>query len=116
MAVRIRLKRFGRKNRSFFRLGVFHSGTRRDGRAIEELGWYDPLVESEDDHIGPEAEVEPDPPKGALGPGARGAPGDMHKKAFCPRQRQLIVDIGCQVLRPLAASAAHVRTSLHHDC
>ncbi len=48
MAVRIRLKRFGRKNRAFFRMGVFHSGTRRDGRAIEELGWYDPLVEAED--------------------------------------------------------------------
>jgi small subunit ribosomal protein S16 len=44
MAVRIRLKRFGRKNRTFFRLGVFDSNTRRDGRAIEELGHYDPLV------------------------------------------------------------------------
>ena len=48
MAVRIRLKRFGRKNRAFFRLGVFDSRTRRDGRAIEELGWYDPLVAQED--------------------------------------------------------------------
>ena len=44
MAVRIRLKRLGRKNRAFFRLGVFDSRTRRDGRAIEELGHYDPLV------------------------------------------------------------------------
>lgn len=43
MAVRMRLKRMGRKNRSFFRLGVFDSRTRRDGRAIEELGHYDPL-------------------------------------------------------------------------
>lgn len=42
MAVRLRLKRFGRTNRSFFRLGAFDSKTRRDGRAIEELGWYDP--------------------------------------------------------------------------
>lgn len=44
MAVRIRLKRFGRKNRTFFRLGVFDTTTRRDGRAIEELGHYDPIV------------------------------------------------------------------------
>lgn len=48
MAVRLRLKRFGRKNRAFFRLGAFDSHTRRNGRAIEELGWYDPLVEDED--------------------------------------------------------------------
>lgn len=48
MAVRIRLKRFGRKNRTFFRLGVFDTTTRRDGRAIEELGHYDPLVKDED--------------------------------------------------------------------
>jgi len=44
MAVRMRLKRLGRKNRAFFRLGVFDSRTRRDGRAIEELGYYDPQV------------------------------------------------------------------------
>ena len=48
MAVRIRLKRLGRKNRAFFRLGVFDSRTRRDGRPIEELGYYDPLVVEED--------------------------------------------------------------------
>lgn len=42
MAVRMRLKRFGRKNLPFFRLGVFDSRTRRNGRAIEELGHYDP--------------------------------------------------------------------------
>ena len=48
MAVRLRLKRLGRKNRAFYRLAAFDSHTRRDGRAIEELGHYDPLVESED--------------------------------------------------------------------
>jgi small subunit ribosomal protein S16 len=42
MAVRLRLKRLGRKNRAFFRLAAFDSHTRRDGRAIEELGHYDP--------------------------------------------------------------------------
>lgn len=48
MAVRLRLKRTGRKNRVFFRLGAFDTKMRRDGRSIEELGWYDPLVEAED--------------------------------------------------------------------
>jgi len=42
MAVRLRLKRMGRKNLPFFRLCAFDSRTRRDGRAIEELGYYDP--------------------------------------------------------------------------
>lgn len=47
MAVRIRLKRMGRKNHAFFRICAFDSRTRRDGRAIEYLGWYDPHVEDE---------------------------------------------------------------------
>ena len=34
----------GRKNRPFFRVGAFDARTRRDGRPIEYLGWYDPLV------------------------------------------------------------------------
>jgi small subunit ribosomal protein S16 len=42
MAVRIRLKRTGRKNRPFYRICVFDSRTRRDGKPIEELGAYDP--------------------------------------------------------------------------
>ncbi len=42
MAVKLRLKRFGRKNRSFFRLNAVDSRSPRDGRVIEELGYYDP--------------------------------------------------------------------------
>lgn len=42
MAVRLRLKRTGRRHRACFRLGVFDGRTARDGRAIEELGIYDP--------------------------------------------------------------------------
>lgn len=44
MAVRIRMARFGRTNRPFFRFGAFDARTRRDGRPIEYLGHYDPLV------------------------------------------------------------------------
>ena len=32
----------GRRHRSFFRLGAMDCRTPRDGRVIEELGWYDP--------------------------------------------------------------------------
>ncbi len=43
MAVRIRMTRTGRLNRPFFRIGVYDSRTRRDGRIIEHLGYYDPV-------------------------------------------------------------------------
>lgn len=42
MAVRIRLSRTGRKNMSLWRIAVFDSRTRRDGRYLENLGTYDP--------------------------------------------------------------------------
>ncbi len=44
MAVKIRLKRLGRRHRSFFRVSAMDSRSPRDGRVIEELGWYDPLA------------------------------------------------------------------------
>lgn len=43
MAVRIRMTRIGRTNRPFFRIGVYESRTRRNGRCLENLGWLDPL-------------------------------------------------------------------------
>lgn len=40
--VTIRMKRFGRNHRSYYRLGVIDSRKPRDGVVIEELGVYDP--------------------------------------------------------------------------
>src|SRR5688500_14200058 len=42
MAVKLRLKRMGRKNAAFYRLNAIESRSPRDGRVIEELGHYDP--------------------------------------------------------------------------
>jgi len=42
MAVKLRLKRMGRSNAAFFRLNAIESRSPRDGRVIEELGYYDP--------------------------------------------------------------------------
>ena len=42
--VRIRMKSMGRRHRPFFRICAMDARTPRDGRTIEELGWYDPLV------------------------------------------------------------------------
>lgn len=48
MAVRIRLKRLGRRHRPFFRICAMDARTPRDGRVIEELGYYDPMVKEVD--------------------------------------------------------------------
>ncbi len=45
MAVKIRLKRFGKKRAPFYRVVVMDSKTKRDGRAIEEIGKYHPTEE-----------------------------------------------------------------------
>jgi small subunit ribosomal protein S16 len=43
MAVKLRLKRMGRKNHPFYRLNAMDARSPRDGRVIEELGYYDPM-------------------------------------------------------------------------
>jgi small subunit ribosomal protein S16 len=44
VSVKIRLKRFGRKNRAFWRINAVDSRSPRDGKVIEELGFYDPIT------------------------------------------------------------------------
>lgn len=56
MAVRLRLKRLGRKARPFYRICAMDSRTRRDGPAIEELGHYDPLGKDEATQVSVDAE------------------------------------------------------------
>ncbi len=43
MAVKIRLKRIGAKKAPFYRLVVADSRSPRDGRFIEEIGYYNPV-------------------------------------------------------------------------
>lgn len=42
MSVKIRLTRTGAKNQSSFRVVAADTRSPRDGRFIEQLGWYDP--------------------------------------------------------------------------
>jgi small subunit ribosomal protein S16 len=44
MAVKIRLKRMGSKRSPFYRLVVADSRSPRDGRFIEEIGYYNPVA------------------------------------------------------------------------
>ncbi len=45
MAVKIRLTRMGSKKKPFYRINVADSRTPRDGRFIETVGTYNPLIE-----------------------------------------------------------------------
>ncbi|HEX7537243.1 MAG TPA: 30S ribosomal protein S16 [Dermatophilaceae bacterium] len=45
MAVKIRLKRMGKIHAPFYRVVIMNSRTKRDGRAIEEIGKYHPTHE-----------------------------------------------------------------------
>jgi small subunit ribosomal protein S16 len=43
MAVKIRLKRMGMKKKPFYRIVVADCRSPRDGRFVEEIGYYDPM-------------------------------------------------------------------------
>lgn len=45
MAMKIRLSRMGSKKRPFYRVVALDSAIRRDGRPVEFLGHYNPMVE-----------------------------------------------------------------------
>ena len=55
MSVKIRLKRMGMKKKPFYRVVVADIHSPRDGRFIEEIGYYNPMVQP--------AEVKVEAPK-----------------------------------------------------
>ena len=67
MAVRIRMKMMGRKHRPYFRIVAIDSRQPRDGRIIEELGSYDPMIKDTDQRV----KLKPDRIKYWLGVGAQ---------------------------------------------
>ena len=67
MAVRIRMKRLGRKHRPYFRIVAIDSRQPRDGRIIEELGSYDPMVPNTDERV----RLKPDSIRYWMGVGAQ---------------------------------------------
>ncbi|MBA1333828.1 MAG: SSU ribosomal protein S16p [Firmicutes bacterium] len=74
MAVRIRLRRMGAKKRPFYRIVVADSRSPRDGRFIEEIGYYNPISEPKEIKINAEKAIE------WLGKGAK--PSDTVKALF----------------------------------
>ncbi len=51
MAVRLRMKRMGRRHRPFYRICVMDARAPRDGREIEVVGTYDPMVRDVDARV-----------------------------------------------------------------
>lgn len=56
MAVCIRLKRFGRRNRPTWRIAVIDKRAARDGEPIEELGYYDKITHPRETKVSVNAE------------------------------------------------------------
>ena len=54
MAVKIRLRRMGKKKAPFYRIVVADSRSPRDGRCIEEIGSYDPTKDPTEYHVNEE--------------------------------------------------------------
>jgi small subunit ribosomal protein S16 len=73
VSVRIRLKRFGTKRRPFYRIVVTDSRSPRDGRTLEEVGFYHPIEIAEK-----QISVREDRIREWLGKGAR--PSDTVRK------------------------------------
>lgn len=49
--VRLRMQRFGRTHRPFYRINAIDQQTRRNGRVLENLGYYNPMEKDEDKQI-----------------------------------------------------------------
>ncbi len=45
--VRIRMSRIGRVHRPFYRISAIDQRTKRNGKVIEPLGWYDPIAKDQ---------------------------------------------------------------------
>lgn len=51
MAVRIRMKKLGRTHRPFYRICIMDQQSPRNGKAIEEVGTYDPFVQDKSKRV-----------------------------------------------------------------
>jgi small subunit ribosomal protein S16 len=93
--VKIRLKRMGAKKRPFYRLVVADSRSPRDGKFIEEIGFYDPLPNPA------RVQVDADKVREWMRKGAR--PTDVARKLL---EREGILQRSAQVRRPAETASA----------
>lgn len=93
--VKIRLKRMGAKKRPFYRLVVADSRSPRDGKFIEEIGFYDPLPNPA------KVQIDADKVREWMRRGAR--PSDVARKLL---EREGILQRSAQSRRTTAPAAA----------
>ena len=93
--VKIRLKRMGAKKRPFYRLVVADSRSPRDGKFIEEIGFYDPLPNPA------RVQIDADKVREWMRRGAR--PSDVARKLL---EREGILQRSAQVRRAAPAAVA----------
>ncbi len=99
MAVKIRLKRMGAKKKPFYRVVVADSRAPRDGRFIEEIGYYDPMKDPG------EISIDAEKAKKWLGNGAQ--PTDTVKsllKKTRNRRIRVVVSSVVQLVEAIAKS------------
>lgn len=87
MAVSIRLRRGGRKKRPFYRIVAAEGSAPRDGKCIEELGYYHPIYDP------PHVEINEDRMSYYLENGARISP---TVKTLCKKQGINVPSTACQ--------------------
>ena len=105
--VKIRLKRMGAKKRPFYRLVVADSRSPRDGKFIEEIGFYDPLPNPA------KVQIDADKVREWMRRGAR--PSDVARKLL---EREGILQRSAQVRRaaaPAKAEAAEAPVEVAED-
>ena len=95
--VKIRLKRMGAKKRPFYRLVVADSRSPRDGKFIEEIGFYDPLPTPA------KVQIDADKVREWMRRGAR--PSDVARKLL---EREGILQRSAQVRRDAPAAETEV--------
>jgi small subunit ribosomal protein S16 len=96
LPVKIRLTRMGAKKRPFYRIVVANSASPRDGRFIEQIGYYDPMTEP--------ATVKLDREKTATWLRRGAQPTDTAQRLL--KAQGLVDDAGKPVAEPAPAEAA----------
>ena len=99
MAVRIRMKRLGRKHRPYYRIVAIDHHQPRDGRIIEELGSYDPQVKNTDERV----KLKPDRIKYWMSVGAKPS---ENVAVFLKKYLKKFEDQAAQAAQPAEAPAA----------
>ena len=108
MAVRIRMKLLGRKHRPYFRIVAIDHRQPRDGRVIEELGSYDPMVKNTDERV----RLRPDRVKYWMSVGAKASENvDVLLKKYMAKFEQKATEAAAQAQAAAAPAEAAAPTA-----